>query len=155
MNVNKCYSFSFFARTHVVFMHVHILGSDALVVNFYFYACGGPLALPALSSRTRDVHAHASHLTHATFGDAAPFCTIRYAIDPPISHHFFFVCFFLRTQQVDLKLSARGQKGRGGGKERDQGRRKTAPGAGGGGHSFSATNPYGQKAQGDKRQFTH
>lgn len=58
-------------------------------------------------------------------------------------------------QQVDLKLSARGQKGRGGGKERDQGRRKAAAGAGGGGHSFSATNPYGKKAAGDRRQFTH
>ncbi|CAM9259017.1 unnamed protein product [Pylaiella littoralis] len=62
---------------------------------------------------------------------------------------------FTVPPRVDLKLSARGQKGRGGGKERDQGRRKTAPGAGGGGHSFSATNPYGQKAQGDRRQFTH
>ncbi|CAM9883328.1 unnamed protein product, partial [Laminaria digitata] len=56
--------------------------------------------------------------------------------------------------QVDLKLSARGQKGRGGGKERDQGRRKAAEG-GGGGHAFSATNPYGKKAKGDARQFTH
>lgn len=56
--------------------------------------------------------------------------------------------------QVDLKLSARGQKGRGGGKERDQGRRKAGEG-GGGGHAFSATNPYGKKATGDARQFTH
>lgn len=60
-----------------------------------------------------------------------------------------------RSNQVDLKLSARGQKGRGGGKERDQGRRKAAAAAGGGGHAFSATNPYGRKAPGDKRQFTH
>ncbi|CAN0291757.1 unnamed protein product [Ectocarpus sp. 6 AP-2014] len=60
---------------------------------------------------------------------------------------------FTVPPRVDLKLSARGQKGRGGGKERDQGRRKMA--VGGGGHSFSATNPYGQKAPGDRRQFTH
>ncbi|CAB1114216.1 unnamed protein product [Ectocarpus sp. CCAP 1310/34] len=60
---------------------------------------------------------------------------------------------FTVPPRVDLKLSARGQKGRGGGKERDQGRRKMA--LGGGGHSFSATNPYGQKAPGDRRQFTH
>ncbi|CAN0023523.1 unnamed protein product, partial [Scytosiphon promiscuus] len=62
---------------------------------------------------------------------------------------------FTVPPRVDLKLSARGQKGRGGGKERDQGRRKAAIGAGGGGHSFSATNPYGKKAEGDRRQFTH
>eukprot|EP00752_Nemacystus_decipiens_P003785 g3485.t1 len=62
---------------------------------------------------------------------------------------------FTVPPRVDLKLSARGQKGRGGGKERDQGRRKAGAGVGGGGHSFSATNPYGQKAPGDKRQFTH
>ncbi|CAM9351962.1 unnamed protein product, partial [Ectocarpus sp. 12 AP-2014] len=60
---------------------------------------------------------------------------------------------FTVPPRVDLKLSARGQKGRGGGKERDQGRRKMA--VGGGGHSFSATNPYGHKAPGDRRQFTH
>eukprot|EP00903_Cladosiphon_okamuranus_P017526 g16141.t1 len=62
---------------------------------------------------------------------------------------------FTVPPRVDLKLSARGQKGRGGGKERDQGRRKMGSGGAGGGHSFSATNPYGQKAPGDKRQFTH
>ncbi|CAM9516716.1 unnamed protein product [Hapterophycus canaliculatus] len=62
---------------------------------------------------------------------------------------------FTVPPRVDLKLSARGQKGRGGGKERDQDRRKAAAGAGGGGHSFSATNPYGKKAAGDRRQFTH
>lgn len=56
--------------------------------------------------------------------------------------------------QVDLKLSARGQKGRGGGKEKDQVKRKSV-GGGGGGHAFSATNPYGQRAAGDRRQFTH
>eukprot|EP00904_Undaria_pinnatifida_P003064 jgi/Undpi1/12759/HiC_scaffold_6.g02427.m1 len=61
---------------------------------------------------------------------------------------------FTVPPRVDLKLSARGQKGRGGGKERDQGRRKSAEG-GGGGHAFSATNPYGKKAKGDARQFTH
>lgn len=56
--------------------------------------------------------------------------------------------------QVDLKLSARGQKGRGGGKEKDKAKRKT-PGGGGGGHAFSATNPYGQRAADDRRQFSH
>ncbi|CAM9790784.1 unnamed protein product, partial [Discosporangium mesarthrocarpum] len=55
--------------------------------------------------------------------------------------------------RVDLNLSVRGQKGRAGGKEMRHDKRKAA--MDGGGHAFSASNPYGKRATGDRRQFSH
>lgn len=51
--------------------------------------------------------------------------------------------------RVDLNLSARGQKAR----AKQQERSKAKKFGKGGGHAFSATNPYGKRAEGDSRQF--
>jgi len=64
---------------------------------------------------------------------------------------------FTTPPRVDLAFSAKGDKSVGGG----QGRSKNVAKNGkeekwkqGGGKAFSASNPYGDKKSGDKRQFT-
>ncbi|GMH84317.1 hypothetical protein TL16_g09887 [Triparma laevis f. inornata] len=65
---------------------------------------------------------------------------------------------FTTPPRVDLAFSARGDKGK-----NEAGRKKGKGGkdgrdarmGGGGGHEFSASNPYGSKKAGDKRQFQH
>ncbi|CAM9767842.1 unnamed protein product [Chrysoparadoxa australica] len=52
--------------------------------------------------------------------------------------------------RANLNLSARGEKGR---KKTNQGRKEHSKG--GGGHAFSASNPYGARKSSDKRQFVH
>eukprot|EP00588_Corethron_pennatum_P011955 CAMPEP_0194272598 /NCGR_PEP_ID=MMETSP0169-20130528/6127_1 /TAXON_ID=218684 /ORGANISM="Corethron pennatum, Strain L29A3" /LENGTH=604 /DNA_ID=CAMNT_0039015303 /DNA_START=36 /DNA_END=1847 /DNA_ORIENTATION=+ len=58
---------------------------------------------------------------------------------------------FTTPPRVDIAFSAKGKKG--------EGRRKQAHGKekrmGGGGHAFSASNPYGAREKGDARQFSH
>ena len=66
---------------------------------------------------------------------------------------------FTTPPRVDLAFSAKGDKtgkneaGRKSGKGGMSG--KQARMAGGGGKNFSASNPYGEKKAGDKRQFQH
>lgn len=65
---------------------------------------------------------------------------------------------FTTPPRVDLAFSARGDKGKNeaGRKKGQRGKKgKEARMAGGGGHTFSASNPYGDRSKGDKRQFQH
>jgi ATP-dependent RNA helicase DDX18/HAS1 len=54
---------------------------------------------------------------------------------------------FTVPPRVDLNLSAKGAKGRVKTVNKDK--------RGSSGHAFSASNPYGHKAAGDRRQFSH
>jgi len=56
---------------------------------------------------------------------------------------------FTVPPRVDVNFSHKGAKGRGKAGQKEKGRK------GAGGHAFSAQNPYGKKARGDKRQFSH
>jgi len=63
---------------------------------------------------------------------------------------------FTTPPRVDLAFSAKGDKGKNdAGRKSGQGgmKGKEARMAQGGGHTFSASNPYGGKKSGDKRQF--
>ena len=56
--------------------------------------------------------------------------------------------------RVDLNFSPKGQRARNSGKGGKQGRGGAKEKVSNG-HAFSADNPYGKKAAGDKRQFQH
>ena len=65
---------------------------------------------------------------------------------------------FTTPPRVDLAFSAKGDKGANdAGRKSGQGGMKGKEGrmGGGGGKQFSASNPYGQKKKGEKRQFQH
>lgn len=55
---------------------------------------------------------------------------------------------FSTPPRVDLAFSARGDK-------RNAKKNKSKQQRGSSGHSFSASNPYGQRESGDRRQFSH